>query len=114
MHEKLKDVYILFKALLLKVPHSLFENERGTIQDKINKYAVKDTHIFVEIIQSSSSEDMYLRCLLGFTALTDWMNGGWLKNIIIIDVMAPLEKCEPLYSLDHNHKVLFLINLIFV
>lgn len=42
---------------------------------------------------------------LGFTALVDWMNGCWLDNNI--DVKTPLEKCKPLYSLDHTHRFYF-------
>lgn len=58
-----KGIYTVYKALLLQVPHSLFFflNERRTIQDKINKYTVKDT-IFAEIRQSSSSENVCLAC----------------------------------------------------
>ena len=105
-----KDVYILYKSLLLQVSHSLFFfNERGTIQDKINNTLWKILYFCWD-----NAKLEFWKCmaciwgaLLGFIVLINWMNGCWLKNILITDIMAPLEKCESLYFLDHNHKFFF-------
>lgn len=105
-----------YKSLLLQVPQSFFFfNERGTIQDEINNTLWKILYFCWD-----NAKLKFWKCmpciwgaLLGFTVLINGMNGCWLKNILITDIMAPLEKCESLYFLDHNHRFFFFYHLIF-